>query len=160
MEGFKKIEFELNQAIDKHSKKLIVNNIELLLNYCMRFYDRQFITRSHVNKDIVARFENLLDNYLKSDLTKTIGLPMVKYCADQLHLSPNYFGDLIKKETGKSAQEYIQLKLIEIARERIFDRSKSVSEIAFELGFKHPQHFSRMFKNETGQSPNEYRSLN
>ncbi len=160
LEGIKKIEFELNQSIDKHSKKLIVNNIELLLNYCMRFYDRQFITRSHVNKDILARFENLLDNYLKSDLTKTIGLPMVKYCADQLHLSPNYFGDLIKKETGKSAQEYIQLKIIEIAKERIFDRSKSVSEIAFELGFKHPQHFSRMFKNETGQSPNEYRSLN
>ena len=126
----------------------------------MRFYDRQFITRSYVNKDILARFENLLDNYLKSELTKTLGLPTVKYCADQLHLSPNYFGDLIKKETGKSAQEYIQLKIIEIAKERILDRSKSIGEIAFELGFKHPQHFSRMFKNETGQSPNEYRSLN
>jgi len=155
-----KIRHELNQSIDKHSKKLIVSNIELLLNYCMRFYDRQFITRSYVNKDIVTRFETLLDNYLKSETIKTAGLPTVKYCADQLHLSPNYFGDLIKKETGKSAQEHIQLKLIEIAKERVFDTSKSISEIAYELGFKHPQHFSRMFKNETGQTPNEYRSLN
>ncbi|TAL75926.1 MAG: AraC family transcriptional regulator, partial [Bacteroidetes bacterium] len=155
-----KIDHELHQSIDKHSKKLIANNIELLLNYCMRFYDRQFITRSQVNKDILVRFENLLDNYLKSEMTKTIGLPTVKYCADQLHLSSNYFGDLIKKETGKSAQEHIQLKLIDIAKVRIFDTSKSVSEIAYELGFKHPQHFSRMFKNETGYTPNEYRSLN
>jgi AraC family transcriptional activator of pobA len=160
LEGMKKIEFELNQNIDKHSKKLIVKNIELLLDYCMRFYDRQFITRSHVNKDILVRFENLLDNYLKSDITKTLGLPTVKYCADQLHLSANYFGDLIKKETGKSALEYIQLKLIEIAKERIFDKRKSVSEIAYELGFKHPQHFSRMFKNETGYTPIEYRLMN
>jgi AraC-like DNA-binding protein len=126
----------------------------------MRFYDRQFITRAMVNKDILVRFENLLDNYLKSEMTKTIGLPTIKYCADQLHISANYFGDLIKKETGKSAQEYVHLKLIDIAKERIFDRSKSISEIAYELGFKHSQHFSRMFKNETGYTPNEYRSLN
>ncbi len=155
-----KIDHELHQSIDKHSKTLIANNIELLLNYCMRFYDRQFITRSLVNKDILVRFENLLDNYLKSEMTRTIGLPTVKYCADQLHLSANYFGDLIKKETGKSAQEHIQLKLIDNAKERIYDTTKSISEIAYELGFKHPQHFSRMFKNETGQTPIEYRSLN
>jgi AraC-like DNA-binding protein len=155
-----KIDHELHQSIDKHSKRLISNNIELLLNYCMRFYDRQFITRNLVNKDILVRFENLLDSYFKSEMTRTIGLPTVKYSADQLHLSANYFGDLIKKETGKSAQEYIQLKLINVAKERIFDTSKSVSEIAYELGFKHPQHFSRMFKNETGYTPNEYRSLN
>jgi AraC-like DNA-binding protein len=155
-----KIDHELHQSIDKHSKTLIANNIELLLNYCMRFYDRQFITRSLVNKDILVRFENLLDNYLKSEITKTFGLPTVKYCADQLHLSANYFGDLIKKETGKSAQENIQLRLIEIAKERIFDTSRSISEIAYELGFKHPQHFSRMFKSETGYTPLEYRSLN
>jgi len=155
-----KIDHELHQSIDKHSKTLIANNIELLLNYCMRFYDRQFITRNLVNKDILVRFENLLDNYLKSEMTKTTGLPTVKYCAEHLHLSANYFGDLIKKETGKSAQEHIHLKLIDIAKERIFDTTKSVSEIAYELGFKHPQHFSRMFKNETGYSPNEYRSIN
>jgi AraC-like DNA-binding protein len=156
-EGIKKIEYELSQPIDKHSKKLIVNNIELLLDYCQRFYDRQFITRSYVNKDILVRFENLLDQYLRSELTQTLGLPTVKYCADQLHLSPNYFGDLIKKETGKTALDHIQLKLIEIAKERVFDTSKTISEIAFELGFKHSQHFSRMFKNETGLTPNAFR---
>jgi AraC-like DNA-binding protein len=155
-----KIDHELHQSIDKHSKRLIANNIELLLNYCMRFYDRQFITRSLVNKDILVRFENLMDNYLKSEITKTLGLPTVKYCADQLHLSANYFGDLIKKETGKSAQEHIQLKLMEIAKERVFDASKSISEIAYELGFKHPQHFSRMFKKSTGYTPNEYKQMN
>lgn len=160
LDSFDKIDHELHQSIDKHSKTLIVNNIELLLNYCMRFYDRQFITRSHVNKDILVKFEKLLDNYFQSELVHTIGLPTVKYCAEQLHLSANYFGDLIKKETGKSAQENIQLKVLTLARERIFDKSKTLSEIAYELGFKSPQHFSRMFKNETGQTPNEYRSLN
>jgi AraC-like DNA-binding protein len=108
----------------------------------------------------LGKFEKLLDNYFKSELVHTIGLPTVKYCADQLHLSANYFGDLIKKETGKSAQENIQLKVMSLAKERIFDRSKTLREIAYELGFKSPQHFSRMFKNETGQTPNEYRSLN
>jgi len=155
-----KIDYELKQSIDKHSKTLISSNIELLLNYCMRFYDRQFITRGNVNKDILVKFEKLLDDYFKSEMTQSVGLPSVKYCADQLHLSANYFGDLIKKETGKSAQEFIQLKLIDITKERIFDTSKTVGEIAYELGFKHPQHFSRMFKNETGYTPNEYRSLN
>lgn len=126
----------------------------------MRFYDRQFITRSDANRDILAKFEHLLDNYFQSELVHTAGLPTVKYCADQLHLSANYFGDLIKKETGKSALDNIQLKIMDIAKERIFDKSKTLSEIAYELGFKHPQHFSRMFKNETGQTPNEYRSMN
>jgi AraC family transcriptional activator of pobA len=160
MDCFDKISNELWQSIDKHSKTLIANNIELLLNYCMRFYDRQFITRSDANMDILAKFEQLLDNYFLSEMVHTAGLPTVKYCADQLHLSPNYFGDLIKKETGKSALENIQFKVMNIAKERIFDRSKTLSEIAYELGFKHPQHFSRMFKNGTGKTPNEYRSLN
>jgi AraC family transcriptional regulator, transcriptional activator of pobA len=155
-----KIDYELQQSIDKHSKTLIANNIELLLNYCLRFYDRQFITRSNVNKDILVRFEKLLNDYFQTDMPQTVGLPTVKHCADQLHLSANYFGDLIKKETGKSPQEHIQLKIMDIAKERIFDRSKSLSEIAYELGFKHSQHFSRMFKNETGYTPNEYRLLN
>ena len=155
-----KIDYELKQSIDKHSKTLIANNIELLLNYCMRFYDRQFITRGNVNKDILVKFENLLDHYFQSEIPQTVGLPTVKYFADQLHLSPNYFGDLIKKETGKSAQEHLQLRLMDLAKERMFDTSKTISEIAYELGFKHPQHFSRMFKNETGYTPVEYRSLN
>ncbi|MDP4209304.1 MAG: helix-turn-helix transcriptional regulator [Bacteroidota bacterium] len=155
-----KIDFELKHAIDKHSKALIANNIELLLNYCLRFYDRQFITRGNVNKDILMRFEKLLDDYFQSEKTQTEGLPTVRYCADHLNLSANYLGDLIKKETGKSPQEHIQLKLMDIAKERIFDRSKSVSEIAYELGFKHPQHFSRLFKKSVGYAPNEYRSKN
>jgi hypothetical protein len=101
-----KIDHELHQSINKHTKKLVANNIELLINYCMRFYDKQFITRSLVNKDILVRFENLPDNYLKSEMTKTIGLSTIKYCADPLHLSANYFGDLIKKETGIRAEIY------------------------------------------------------
>lgn len=155
-----KIDFELRHAIDKHSKTLIVTNIELLLSYCVRFYDRQFITRTNVNKDILVRFENLLNDYFQSENPQTLGLPTVRYCADHLHLSANYFGDLIKKETGKSPQEHIQLMLINVAKEKIFDRSKSLSEIAYQLGFKNPQHFSRMFKTETGYSPNEYRLQN
>jgi AraC-like DNA-binding protein len=154
------INHELQQSIDRHSKVLIANNIELLLNYCTRYYDRQFITRSNENRDILSKFEQILDNYFQSEMIHTTGLPTVRYCAEKLHLSPNYFGDLIKKETGKSAQENIQIKIMTIAKERIFDKSKTLSEIAYELGFKHPQHFSRMFKNETGQTPTEYRSLN
>ena len=155
-----KIDFELRHAIDKHSKTLIVTNIELLLNYCVRFYDRQFITRGNVNKDILVRFEKLLDSYFQSETPQLLGLPTVSYCADKLSLSANYLGDLIKKESGKSPQEHIQLKVINIAKEKIFDTSLSVSEIAYELGFKYPQHFTRMFKKSTGVSPNEFRSLN
>lgn len=154
------VEVELRRGIDKHSKTLIISNIELLLNYCIRFYDRQFITRENVNKDMLGKFENILNDYFESDKPQNIGLPSVQYCADQLHLSANYLGDLIKKETGKSAQEHIQLKLMDIAKERIFDTAKSVSEIAYELGFKYPQHFSRLFKKRIGCSPNEYRTQN
>lgn len=155
-----KIDSETRRPIDKHSKTLIVSNIELLLNYCVRFYDRQFITRSHVNKDQLVRFERLLDDYFHSEKTQLYGLPAVKYFADQLSLSSGYFGELIKKETGKSAQEYIQLKLMEIAKDKLHDTSRSVSEIAYELGFKYPQHFTRLFKNATGFAPNEYRMMN
>jgi len=155
-----KIEYELEHAVDKHSKKLIVSNIEMLLNYCVRFYDRQFITRDNVHKGILERFENLLNDYYQSDKPQTIGLPSVAYSANELNLSASYFGDLIKKETGKTAQEYIQSKLIDVAKEKIFDQSKSVSEIAYELGFKYPQHFTRLFKQKVGYTPNEYRSLN
>lgn len=155
-----KIQQELTQSIDKHSKTLIVTNIELFLNYCVRFYDRQFITRDTAHHGILERFENLINEYLTSDKPQIIGLPSVAYCAEQLNLSANYFGDLIKKDTGKSPHEYIQLKLMDIAKEKMFDTSKSVSEIAYELGFKYPQHFSRSFKQYVGYSPNEYRSLN
>ena len=160
LDCFAKIDSELQQSIDKHSKKLIVSNIELFLNYCTRFYDRQFITRDNVHHGILERFENLLNEYFSSDKPQLIGLPSVAWCAAELHLSPNYFGDLIKKETGKSSQEYIQEKVIDVAKEKIFDSSKSVSEIAYILGFKYPQHFSRLFKQRVGCTPNEYRNLN
>ena len=159
MDCFGKIKYELEHAIDKHSRKLIVANIELFLDYCIRFYDRQFITRDTIHRGVLARFESLLGSYFTSDKPQTIGLPSVAYCADALNLSAKYFGDLIKKETGQTAQEYIQMKVIEAAKEKIFDGSKSVNEIAFELGFKYPQHFSRLFKQRVGQSPNEYRIL-
>ena len=157
---FSKIKYELERAIDKHSKRLIVSNIELFLDYCVRFYDRQFLTREKVHTGILERFETLLNDYYHSDQPQTIGLPSVAYCADRLHLSPGYFGDLVKKETGKTAQEYIQSKVIEVAKEKIFDRSKSVNQISFELGFKYPQHFTRLFKQRVGHTPNDYRSLN
>ncbi|WP_140938645.1 helix-turn-helix domain-containing protein [Sphingobacterium lumbrici] len=157
---FSKIEYELKHAIDKHSKQLIVSNIELFLNYCTRFYDRQFITRDIVNKGVLERFEEFLNGYFSSEKPVNIGLPSVSYCADELNLSANYFGDLIKKETGKTAQEYIQSKVIEVAKERIFDHNKSISEIAYNLGFKYPQHFTRLFKQKTGVTPVEYRNLN
>ena len=157
---FSKIDDELRQNIDKHTENLVISNIELFLNYCIRFYDRQFITRAKANQGILTRFEHSLKQYFNSDKASKMGLPSVAYFAEQLHLSPNYFGDMIKKETGKSPQEHIQLKLISTAKERIFDPSKSLAEIAYELGFKHHQHFSRMFKETTGISPSEYRNMN
>ena len=160
MDCLAKISYELEHAVDKHSKELISSNIELLLKYCERFYDRQFITRDNANKGILEKFENLLNDYYATDKPKTFGLPSVAYFADELYLSANYFGDLMKKETGKSAKEYIQIKIIELAKSKIFDGNKTVSEIAHELGFKYSQHFNRMFKNETGYTPNEYRNLN
>jgi AraC-like DNA-binding protein len=145
--------------VDKHSKKLIASNIELFLNYCDRFYDRQFITRENVNQGILEKFEEKLNDYFASDKPQIFGLPSVAYFADVLHLSANYFGDLIKKETGKSAKEYIQSKIIDLAKNMIFNKDRTISEIANELGFKYPQHFTRMFKNETGFTPNEFRNL-
>ena len=160
LECFSKIEYELEHAIDKHSKRLIVSNVELFLNYCIRFYDRQFITRDSIHKGIVERFENLLNEYYQSDKPQLVGLPSVAYCAGELNLSASYFGDLIKKETGKTAQEYIQTKVVDMAKEMIFDQSKSINQIAYELGFKYPQHFTRLFKQKVGNTPNGYRMLN
>ncbi|WP_462267658.1 helix-turn-helix domain-containing protein [Mucilaginibacter sp.] len=160
LDCFSKIEYELERAIDKHSKRLILSNIELFLDYCVRFYERQFITRDHVYEGVLAKFETLLNNYFSSEKPETLGLPSVAYFAEKLHLSPNYFGDLLKKETGKTAMEHIQSKLIDMAKEKIFDTGKTVSQIAFELGFKYPQHFVRLFKKRVGRTPNEFRSMN
>ena len=156
---FREIKEELEHSIDKHSKQIIAANIEVLLNHCVRFYDRQFIIRKAVNRGLLENFEDLLSAYFESDKPQTIGLPSVQYCAAQLHLSPNYFGDLIKKETGKSAQEHIQLTVIGKVKELLIESNKSVSEIAYSLGFKYPHHLSRMFKNIVGSTPNEYRTV-
>jgi AraC family transcriptional activator of pobA len=160
LDCFAKIKYELEQGTDKHSKMLIAANIELFLNYCVRFYDRQFITRGDVHNGILLQFEHLLSDYLRSEKPKTVGLPVVSYFAEQVNLSPNYFGDLVKKETGKTALEYIQLKVMDLAKEKILDNRRTISEIAYELGFKYPQHFTRAFKKSTGYTPNEYRGLN
>ena len=160
LECFSKIEFELGHAIDKHSKRLIVSNIELLLSYCVRFYDRQFVTRDNIHKGTLANFEELLNTYFRSEKPQTEGLPSVAYFAELLNLSANYFGDLVKKETGKTAQEYIHLKLIDLSKSKIFDTSKTISQIAYEMGFKYPQHFTRFFKQHVGVSPLEFRAIN
>ncbi|MCW3787310.1 helix-turn-helix domain-containing protein [Plebeiibacterium sediminum] len=154
------INFELQNNIDNHSNTIIVSSLELFLNYCNRFYERQFITRNKANKDVLARFEKLLKDYFASEQTLLTGLPTVNYLAKKLCISPNYLGDLLRKVTGKSAIEHIQLKVIDVAKEKIFDNRKTISEIAYELGFKHPQHFTRMFKKSIGVSPTEYRNLN
>lgn len=160
LDSFAKIEFELKQTIDKHSKKLIAANIELFLDYCQRFYDRQFITRDNAHRGILEKFEHLLNTYFESSNPQTDGIPSVAYFAKALHLSSNYFGDLIKKETGQTAKDYIQNKTIEFAKKILFETDKSINEIAFELGFKYPQHFTRLFKQQVGQTPKEYRNLN
>ena len=158
MDCLKIIRMELEHGVDKHSKTLLVNHIELLLNYCMRFYERQFITRGKTNRDVLTRFEILLDEYFESTLAEQDGLPTVKYFADKLCLSSNYFGDMFKKETGKSPQEYIQEKVIELAKERISGTADTVSQIAYSLGFQYPQHFCRLFKKRVGYTPSEYRA--
>ena len=153
----KKISIELEHAIDKHSKSLIAMNIELLLNYCLRFYERQFITRNQVNKGSLTQFEQLLDEYFQSNQPALNGLPSVKYFADKICLSPNYFGDMVKKETGKTPQEHIQEKIIELAKEQIINTEDTVSQIAYSLGIQYPQHLCRLFKKRVGCTPNEYR---
>lgn len=157
MDCLEKIEMELQHPIDKHSKRLISRNIELLLDYCMRFYERQFITRSESNKSVLVKFEALLDDYFQSDKPQTDGLPSVKYFADKVFLSPNYFGDLIKKEIGITAQEYIRQKTMDIAKDRLADPRQSISEIAYYLGYQYPQYFSRAFKKAVGTTPVDYR---
>ena len=154
---FHEIREELEHTIDKHTKQIITSNIETLLNHCVRFYERQFVTREVVNRDLLTNFERILQQYFDSEKTSTIGLPSVQYCAEQMHLSPNYFGDLVKRETGKSAQEYIQLAIMERVKELLAESNKTISEIAYELGFKYPHHLSRIFKKVIGITPNEYR---
>lgn len=153
-----KITRELQHPIDKFSKSLIVSNIEVLLNYCMRFYERQFVTREDMNNDTLVRFEQLLDEYIDSGIASRMGIPTVKYFADKICLSSNYFGDLIKSETGKTAQEYIQLKMVNVAKSALIDPNLNTKQIAEILGFQYPQHFMRFFKKQVGCTPKEYRN--
>lgn len=155
-----KIAREYRQVIDKHTQGVIVSNIELLLNYCNRFYDRQFYTRAKVNSDVVQRFETLLKDYFAQGTLIEAGLPPVTYFASKLNLSPNYLSDLLQKSTGKSTVEHIHLELVEKAKSLLWGTEESISEIAYELGFEHPSHFTRIFKAKTGKSPSEFRNLN
>lgn len=155
-----KIIREYSQQLDRHSQHLIVSNIELFLDYCLRFYDRQFFSRANQNNDIISEFERLLNQYYISDKVNQNGIPRVEYCAKQLNVSPNYLTDLLKKETGKTTLEHIHLFLIEKAKNSLLNSSNPISEIGYSLGFEYPQHFSNLFKLKTGFSPKEYRHLN
>lgn len=155
-----KIEQEIGQNTDKYTQKLIISNIELILDYCIRFYDRQFYTRENINKDIVTRFEELLSDYYDSELPLEKGIPSVKYCGEELNISPNYLSDLLKKETSRNAQDHIHFFVVERAKNHLLNSEESISQLAYGLGFEYPQHFSKLFKKKTGMSPIEYRNLN
>ena len=148
---------ELEHPVDKFSRQLFVSNIEVLLNYCMRFYERQFVTREVLNNDVLARFEQLLDEYWDSGTARLQGLPTVKYFAEKVYLSPNYFGDLVKSETGKTPYELIQFKIAEIAKNALLDPKMNTKQVAYMLGFQYPQHFLRLFKKQVGCTPKEFR---
>ncbi|MEZ4772949.1 MAG: helix-turn-helix transcriptional regulator [Bacteroidia bacterium] len=161
LEGIiQKIEMELQENIDQHSQTLLVSNIELLLNYCSRYYDRQFITRKSSNSRIVSELERLLKNYFKKEKNTELSIPSVKYLADHVHLSPSYLSDLLKRETGMNAQEHIHYHLIETAKNLLLSSDDSVGQIAYSLGFEYPQYFSRLFKQKTGLTPVEFRNHN
>ena len=150
------IQQELNRSIDKHSKELIVNNIELLLNYCLRFYDRQFITGEEINHSVVKKFTALLDQYIANQAQQE-GFPSVAYFADKCCYSPKYFGELVKTETGRTAKDFISDRMLIAAKQLLNDESLSIKAISQQLGFEYPQHFIRFFKAKTGQTPSDYR---
>ena len=156
----RKIDTEISQNIDKHSQKLIISTLELILDYCNRFYDRQFYVRTNMHQDHVTEFESFLKDYFNSEKPSELGLPSVKYCGDQLHMSSNYLSDLLKKETGKSAKAHINAFVVNRAKNKLLGSTESVSQIAYDLGFDYPQHFSKLFKKQTGISPARYRMSN
>ena len=159
VEILEKIQSEYNHAIDRHSQKLIVSNIELLLDYCTRYYDRQFYVRTNLNQDVVTRFESMLIEYFNSDQPLEQGIPSVKDCSDKMNMSAAYLSDMLKKETGRSAKQHIQDALIERAKTMLLGTNEQVSQIAYALGFEYPQHFSKLFKTKTGSSPAQFRAL-
>lgn len=151
---------ELEHPVDRFSKNLIVSNIELLLDYCLRYYSRQFTVREVINAGVMAKFDRLLDEYVNDPQLCAAGLPNVKYFADKMSLSPNYFGDLVKREAGQTAQDYIQEKLLGRAKMLLLDDGSNVSQTAYSLGFQYPQHFIRFFKRKTGITPREFINAN
>ena len=151
------IEQELHRAIDKHTRELIVSNIELLLNYCLRFYDRQFITREEINHSVVKKFIELLDDYISTKALRD-GLPTVAYFADKCCLSNGYFGNLVRVETGRTAKDIISDHLLAHAKQLLNDETLTVTMISERLGFEYPQHFVRFFKSHTGKTPSAYRN--
>ena len=152
----KSFQKELNQNTDNHSKSILLSTLKLLLDYCSRFYERQFVTREHIHSSCLKKFKELLSAFYQSQNYEK-KLPSVDYFAQSLHLSTNYFGDLIRKETGVSAQEYIQKYMIYVAKHELEHSELSIKELAYHLGFKYPQHFSRLFKKKTGLTPNQYK---
>ncbi len=147
---------ELRRSIDKHSRELIVSNIELLLNYCLRFYDRQFVTREEINHTVVKKFVKLLDEYIAQQAEKE-GLPTVAYFSDKCCYSSKYFGELVKTETGRTAKDFINDRVLRRAKQLLDDDAFSITQVSQQLGFEYPQHFVRFFKARTGQTPSEYR---
>jgi AraC family transcriptional activator of pobA len=154
---FRNIEEELQSAIDDFSQNVIVAQIELILNYSNRFYKRQFITRKAVNNDLLAKLENLLSVYFNNETSLMKGLPTVQYLAEQLNVSSHYLGDMLRSLTGQNAQQHIHNKLIEKAKEMLSGSNLSVAEIAYQLGFEHPQSFNKLFKSKTNLAPSEFR---
>ena len=150
------IQQELNRSIDKHSRELIVSNIELLLNYCLRFYDRQFITREEINHSVVKKFTALLDQYIANQAQQE-GFPSIAYFADKCCYSPKYFGELVKTETGRTAKDFISDRMLSAAKQLLSDESLSIKAVSQQLGFEYPQHFVRFFKAKTGQTPSDFR---
>jgi AraC family transcriptional regulator, transcriptional activator of pobA len=151
------IEEELNSRIDDFSQDVIISQIELLLNYSNRFYKRQFITRKAVNNDLLQKLEDVLEEYFNNEHSVSLGIPTVQYLAEQVNISPSYLSDMLRSLTGQNAQQHIHHKLIEKAKEKIATTSLSISEIAYELGFEHPQSFSKLFKTKTNLSPLQFR---
>lgn len=156
----RKIEQEYSQNIDKHSQDLIIANIDMVLKYCKRFYDRQFFTRTNLNKDLLSKFEEVIRNYFQSDQPIDQGVLSVKHCAETLNMSSSYLGDLIKTETGRTAKEHIQNHIIESAKDKLLGSTQSIGEIAYSFGFEYPQGFNKLFKARVGMSPSKYRTLN
>jgi AraC-like DNA-binding protein len=154
------IEIEIHQNMDKHSQELIITNLQSILKYCVRYYDRQFFTRTNLNKDYVILFEKHLEKYFASDKLADMGLPTVSQCGEALNMSARYLSDLLKVETGRSAKDHIHDFIIEKAKTLLLGSNTSVSEVAYSLGFDYPQHFAKLFKLKTGLNPTDFRTLN